>query len=181
MTSLVHPPARSSLGLTGRLRTYAVLLGVLCLALLVACVVLALQVHSGNTAQDQLDQARAEAVVAARQEMLNLDALSAATYDRDLARVLAGATGMFKMQASTSFSTAAFKAPYVARKSVSTGTIVSAGVVRADCDTATVLVADDRLLKDSTLRTGSVAKARWQFDMEKHEGHWLLANLERVL
>jgi len=64
---------------------------------------------------------------------------------------------------------------------VSSGTIVAAGVVRADQSTATVLVADDRKLRDTSLKTGSVAKARWQFDMERHNGHWLLANLERVL
>ncbi len=181
MTSDSPQPAPSSSRLTGHLRTYAVALGVLCLALLVASVVLAVQVRSRSASQQDLDQARADAVVAARQEMLNLDALSAATYDKDLARILAGATGTFQKQAASSFALAMFKKPYLDRKSVSSGTIVVAGVVRADQSTATVLVADDRLLRDTSLKTGSVAKARWQFDMEKHDGHWLLANLERVL
>jgi len=181
VTSDSPQPAPSSSRLTGHLRTYAVALGVLCLALLVASVVLAVQVRSRSASQQALDQARADAVVAARQEMLNLDALSAATYDKDLARILAGATGTFQTQAASSFALAMFKKPYLDRKSVSSGTIVAAGVVRADQSTATVLVADDRLLRDTSLKTGSVAKARWQFDMEKHDGHWLLANLERVL
>jgi len=181
VTSDSPQPAPSSSRLTGHLRTYAVALGVLCLALLVASVVLAVQVRSRSASQQDLDQARADAVVAARQEMLNLDALSAATYDKDLARILAGATGTFQKQAASSFALAMFKKPYLDRKSVSSGTIVVAGVVRADQSTATVLVADDRLLRDTSLKTGSVAKARWQFDMEKHDGHWLLANLERVL
>jgi len=181
VTSDSPQPAPSSSRLTGHLRTYAVALGVLCLALLVASVVLAVQVRSRSASQQALDQARADAVVAARQEMLNLDALSAATYDKDLARILAGATGTFQKQAASSFALAMFKKPYLDRKSVSSGTIVAAGVVRADQSTATVLVADDRLLRDTSLKTGSVAKARWQFDMEKHNGHWLLANLERVL
>jgi len=181
VTSDSPQPAPSSSRLTGHLRTYAVALGVLCLALLVASVVLAVQVRSRSASQQALDQARADAVVAARQEMLNLDALSAATYDKDLARILAGATGTFQKQAASSFALAMFKKPYLDRKSVSSGTIVVAGVVRADQSTATVLVADDRLLRDTSLKTGSVAKARWQFDMEKHDEHWLLANLERVL
>jgi Mce-associated membrane protein len=181
VTSDSPQPAPSSSRLTGHLRTYAVALGALCLALLVASVVLAVQVRSRSASQQALDQARADAVVAARQEMLNLDALSAATYDKDLARILAGATGTFQRQAASSFALAMFKKPYLDRKSVSSGTIVAAGVVRADRSTATVLVADDRLLRDTSLKTGSVAKARWQFDMEKHDGHWLLANLERVL
>lgn len=181
MTSDSPQPAPSASRLTGHLRTYAVALGVLCLALLVASVVLAVHLRSRSASQQALDQARADAVVAARQEMLNLDALSAATYDKDLARILAGATGTFQKQAASSFALAMFKKPYLDRKSVSSETIVAAGVVRADQSTATVLVADDRLLRDTSLKTGSVAKARWQFDMERHNGHWLLANLERVL
>jgi Mce-associated membrane protein len=53
-------------------------------------------------------------------------------------------------------------------------------VVRADTDTATVLVAVDRTVKDSTDPQGAVAHDRWRVDLEKHGGRWLVSDLEPV-
>lgn len=153
-------------------------LAVVAVLLIVASVSLAVVVkrHSDDVAA--ADEARVQAVVSARQSILNLDSLSASTIDRDLARVTDGATGTFKAE----FAKAApdLKKLVVERKTVSSGEIRSAGIVRSDNDTATVLVAVDRTIKDSTNATGVVARDRWRVDLEVHGGRWLVSDLQPV-
>ena len=153
-------------------------LAVVAVLLIVASISLAVVVkrHSDDVAA--ADEARVQAVVSARQSILNLDSLSASTIDRDLARVTDGATGTFKAE----FAKAApdLKKLVVERKTVSSGEIRSAGIVRSDNDTATVLVAVDRTIKDSTNATGVVARDRWRVDLEVHGGRWLVSDLQPV-
>lgn len=153
-------------------------LSVLTVLLLVACVVLALVVKSHRDARNASDAAREGALQAGRQAILNLDALSAATIDKDLARVVAGSTGTFKEQFTK--AQADLKSLILAKKTVSSGKVLSAGVVRSDLDTATVLVAVDRLVKDNTDATGVTARDRWKISLERRGGRWLVANLDAV-
>lgn len=146
--------------------------------LIVGCVVLALLERSKREDVDAPVAAREAAVQSGRQAILNLDALSAPTIDKDLARVIAGATGKFKDQFSQ--AQVQLKELVVSRKTESSGTILSAGIVRSDSDTATVLVAVDRLVKDSTNPKGATAHDRWRVDLELHGGRWLVANLDAV-
>ena len=164
------PAARRSAGV--------VVLAVLSVLLVIACVVLALVVKSHRDARDQADAARDAALSAGRTAIVNLDALSVSTIDADLARVLASATGNFKDQFGK--AQADLKSLVVSRKTTSSGQILSAAVVRGDLDTATVLVAVDRLVKDSTTPAGTTAHDRWKLDLERHGGRWLVANLEAV-
>lgn len=164
--------------LSGRSRTAILVLSIGCALLLVASAVLGVRVLIKRHDQHDLESARNDAVVAARQEIVNLDGLSAATIDTGLKLVLDGATGTFKDQFSR--SQADLKMLIVKQKTVSSGTILSAGVVRADTSTVTVLVAVDRTVKDSTTPQGAVAHDRWRIDLEKHGGRWLVANLQPV-
>ena len=45
---------------------------------------------------------------------------------------------------------------------------------------ATVLVAVDRVVKDSTTPDGTTAHDRWKVSLELRSGRWLVANLEAV-
>lgn len=159
-------------------RTAVLVLGVLAVLLLAADAALAVLWLSHRSHRDALESARTDAVVAARQEIVNLDSLSAATIDRDLATVLAGATGTFREQFSR--SQADLKALVLQHKTQSTAVIASAAVVRADSSSATVLVAADRTVRDSTTPDGQVAHDRWTVDLEKHGGRWLVADLQPV-
>lgn len=159
-------------------RTAVIVLSALAAALLVACVVMAALLLIRRHDNSSLSSARTAAVAAARQEVLNLDSLSAATVDRDLKRVLDGSTGTFKDQFKRAQSD--LKLLIVQRKSVTSGTIDSAAVVRADTSTATVLVAVDRSVTDATDPNGAVTHDRWRVDLEKHGGHWLVADLQPV-
>ncbi|HUR50640.1 MAG TPA: hypothetical protein VMZ11_00790 [Mycobacteriales bacterium] len=153
-------------------------LAVLAVLLLAASIALALTVKAHNDDREALVAARDAALSAARQEIVNLDSLNFATIDRDLTRVVDGATGTFKEQFSR--AKADLKAQVVQRKSVSSGTVLSAGVVRADTNTATVLVAAERTVKDSSTTAGGTAHDRWSVALEKHGGRWLVAGLEPV-
>ncbi|MCW2598786.1 MAG: hypothetical protein JWM02_615 [Frankiales bacterium] len=156
-------------------RTALVVLSAVGVVLIIASIVLAFVVKQHSDARRNLDIARSDAVAAARQAIINLDSISAATIDADLKRVLAGTTGSFKDQFSKSQTD--LKQVVVQAKRSSTGTIRSAGVVRADTDSATVLVAVDRIVKDSTNQNGVVINDRWKLDLEKHGGRWLVAAL----
>ncbi len=153
-------------------------LTVLAVLLVAAAVALALVVRSHRADRDAFDQARGDALLAGRQLLLNLDAISAPTVDTDMQRVLDGSTGDFK----DSFMKAQgdLKKVVQANATTSTGQILAAGIVRADADSATVLVAVDRKLKDKTNPNGVVAHDRWQMALEKHGGRWLVADLQPV-
>ena len=159
-------------------RTALLVLSVVGVLLIAASIALAIIGGQHKSARSDLESARSDAVTAARQEILNLDSLSAATIDADLGRVVAGATGSFKDQFGK--AQAALKQVVAARQTVSTGRILSAGLVRADTDSATVLVAVDRTVKDTSNTGGVVAHDRWKLDLEKHGGRWLVADLQPV-
>ncbi|MGB8649796.1 MAG: hypothetical protein WCD35_03955 [Mycobacteriales bacterium] len=161
-----------------RSRVLVVVLGALVLVLAASSIALAFVAKAHRDDRAALENARQSALTAGRQAIVNLDAISVTTIDSDLDRVLAGATGQFKDQFSK--ARADLKQLVLARKTVSSGTILSAGVVRADTDSATVLVAVDRLVKDTTSADGVTAHDRWRLDLEKHGGRWLVADLQPV-
>lgn len=174
-----QPPAAQERPRTSRrARTAVVALSAVAVLLAAASVGLAVTVKAHVDDRNALDTARNAAVAAARQEIVNLDSLSWDTVDADLKRVLDGATGTFKDQFTRAQKD--LKPVVVQRKSQSSGQVLFAGVVRADTDTATVLVAVDRTVKDSTDPTGAVAHDRWRVDLEKHGGRWLVSDLQPV-
>ncbi len=146
--------------------------------LLIASIVLGFLVAGHARSRSDLTSAQGDAVSAARQAIKNLDSLSAATVDADLKRVVDGATGSFKEQFSK--AQAELKKVVVERKTVSSATVLSAGLERSDLNSATVLVAVDRTVTDTSTPNGVVAHDRWKMQLEKHSGRWLLATLEPV-
>jgi Mce-associated membrane protein len=173
---VIEAPPR--LPLSRRARVTAIVLSALSVVLVAASVTFGLLGLSHQRDTDDLRDAREAALTAARQEIVNLDSLDHSTIDRDLKRVLDGATGAFKDQFSRAQGD--LKTLTVQRKSVSTGNVLYAGIVRADTDTATVLIAADRTVRDSTDTAGSVAHDRWRVDLEKHGGRWLVSDLQPV-
>lgn len=161
-----------------RTRVRLIVLSLLGVVLIVASVVLSLLWVQQRDDRDRTAAAQSAAVGAARQAIKNLDSLSADTVDADLARIVAGATGSFKEQFVK--AQAQLKQVVIQRKTVSTATILAAGIERSDDDSATVLVAVDRSVKDTTTPDGVIAHDRWKLTMEKHGGRWLVATLDPV-
>jgi Mce-associated membrane protein len=159
-------------------RSPVVALGVVAALLAAACVALLVVGNRHEGARDDLASARAAAVAAAQQEIVNLDSISVKTVDADIKRVVDGATGTFKELFTKAQGD--LKQVFLERQSTSKARIRSAGLVRGDLDTATVLVAVDRTLSDKTRPDGVVQAERWTLELEKHNGRWLVSKLEPV-
>jgi Mce-associated membrane protein len=150
------------------------------LALLVAAVVAGGLLGRHWYDQQQLAQARSEALAAARQTCVNFVSISSSTVDADLARIVDGATGQFKDEFTQ--DTAQVKAAVVQNKVDSHGTVLRAGVVSADKHSAVILVAVDATVKNTSAPDGRLSHYRIQVNMARDaaSGRWLVAQLQFV-
>jgi Mce-associated membrane protein len=146
--------------------------------LLAAGAGLFLLIRSHNHTRD-LRQARVDAIVAARQLIINLDGVSAATADRDFERINDTTTGEFKKQFVTIEAT--LKSLLESRKTISNALIVSAAVVSGTTTRASVLVAEDRTVSDNTTTTPAVRAQRWSVSLVKQNDVWLVSGLASVV
>jgi hypothetical protein len=131
-------------------------------------------------AQQRLDESRQQALGAARQTTVNFVSVSAATVDRDLQRVTAGATGDFKDE----FTRGApqVRAAVVENNVESRGSVLRAGLVSGDNDSAVVLVAVDATVKNVKAPQGRLSHYRIQVDVTRDakSGRWLVSKLQFV-
>jgi Mce-associated membrane protein len=159
-----------------RRRGLVAALGIALVAVLVALAVI------GNRWYDQrqLATARQEALAAARQTTVNFVSVSAATVDRDLQRVTAGATGDFKDE----FTRGApqVRAAIVENNVDSRGSVLRAGLVSSDRDSAVALVAVDATVKNVKAPQGRLSHYRIQVDLARDakSGRWLVSKLQFV-
>ncbi|MEU1688444.1 hypothetical protein [Micromonospora sp. NPDC005707] len=126
------------------------------------------------------DQARREAVAAARQAAVNFVSVSAASVDRDLSRITAGATGDFKDEFTR--GQAQVRAAVVENKVQSQGTVLRAGIVSGDRRRAVVLVAVDATVRNVKAPDGRPSHYRVQLDLvrDRDSGDWLVTRLQFV-
>jgi Mce-associated membrane protein len=150
------------------------------LAVLVAAVVAGGLLGRRWYDQRQLVQARSEALAAARQTCVNFVSISSSTVDADLKRIADGATGQFKDEFAQ--DTAQVKAAVVQNKVDSHGTVLRAGIVSADRQSAVVLVAVDATVKNTSAPDGRLSHYRIQVNMARDaaSGRWLVAQLQFV-
>jgi Mce-associated membrane protein len=150
------------------------------LAVLVAAVVAGGLLGRRWYDQRQLAQAQSEALAAARQTCVNFVSISASTVDADLKRIADGATGQFKDEFTQ--DTAQVKAAVVQNKVDSHGTVLRAGIVSADKQSAVVLVAVDATVKNTSTPDGRLSHYRIQVNMARDaaSGRWLVAQLQFV-
>jgi Mce-associated membrane protein len=130
--------------------------------------------------QQRLDAAHRAALASARQTTVDFVTVSAATVDRDLERVLAGATGDFRDEFSR--GRAQVRAAVVENKVSSTGTVLSAGLVSGDLDSAVALVAVDAAVTNAGAPEGRLSHYRIQVDLavDPGSGRWLVSRLQFV-
>ncbi|SCF13957.1 Mce-associated membrane protein [Micromonospora viridifaciens] len=126
------------------------------------------------------DQARQEAVAAARQAAVNFVSVSAASVDRDLQRITAGATGDFKEEFTR--GQAQVRTAVVENKVQSQGSVLRAGLVSGDRRHAVVLVAVDATVKNVKAPDGRPSHYRIQLDLVRDgdSGDWLVSKLQFV-
>jgi Mce-associated membrane protein len=154
---------------------------IVCLVVALAAAVAAAGVAGyGWYAQQRLDGARQQALAAARQTTVNFVSVSAATVDRDLQRVTAGATGDFKDE----FARGApqVRTAVVENNVDSRGSVLRAALVSGDADSAVVLVAVDANVKNVKAPQGRLSHYRIQVNVTRDakSGRWLVSKLQFV-
>ncbi|NUO56377.1 MAG: hypothetical protein HOV71_31630 [Hamadaea sp.] len=148
----------------------------------VLAVALAATAYAGHGwwKQRQLETAHAEAVTAARQLAVNFVSISAGTVDADLARIASGATGEFGDEFGRGMP--GVREAVLTNKVRSVGTVLRAGLVSGDDDSAIVLVAIDATVSNVKAPDGRVSHYRMQLDLAKDDasGKWLVSRLQFV-
>jgi len=170
-----HPTAAGS-GPAGRRRALTGLLVVLLAAALVGAGGYGHRWYADRAT----DQARRDAVAAARQAAVNFVSVSAASVDRDLHRITAGATGDFKDEFTR--GQAQVRTAVVENKVQSQGSVLRAGLVSGDRRHAVVLVAVDATVQNVKAPDGRPSHYRIQLDLvrDRDSGDWLVSRLQFV-
>ncbi|TDC43509.1 hypothetical protein [Micromonospora sp. KC213] len=127
-----------------------------------------------------VEEARQGALAAAKQVAVNFVSVSAASVDRDLQRISAGAAGDFKEEFARGQSQV--RAAVVENKVESQGSVLRAGMVSGDRRRAVVLVAVDATVKNVKAPEGRPSHYRIQMDLvhEPESGQWLVSRLQFV-
>jgi Mce-associated membrane protein len=159
-------------------RRWRILVSVL--ALLLVGAVAAATVYGQRWYQrSQVEAAHEQALAAARQVTVDFVSISASSVDRDLQRIAAGATGEFKDEFTRGMSQV--RAAVVENNVDSHGTVLRAGLVSGDRDSAVVLVAVDATVKNVRAPEGRLSHYRIQVDVTKvHSGQWLVSRLQFI-
>jgi Mce-associated membrane protein len=163
---MTRPPARRLVAL------------VLLAAVGVAAVVLGAMSWSRTAAAADHDARRTEILGAARQQAVNFTTLDYRHLDRDLGRVLRGATGDFRRQFRA--GTDDLSALVRQNKAVSEGDVLDAGIVSDDADSARVLVVADSAVTNSADQKPQQRHYRMQLDLVRHGSRWLVSDLQFV-
>jgi Mce-associated membrane protein len=129
-------------------------------------------------AEHQREQARAEAVAAARQLAVNFVTVDYQRVGQDTDRVRAGATGDFLK--SYSGSIAELKKVIVANKTVSRAERTEAALVSGDLDSAVALVGVVAPTTNTSVPDGQKKTYRMRLELRKVSDAWKVENLEFV-
>ncbi len=161
------PPA------SGRSRVL-IALAATCALLAVAAVVLGFQLRR----YAQVEDARQDALRAARQSALNLTSIDNERFDEAVQRVLDGATGDFRREFED--NTESLKKLLADNQVNAQGSVLEAGLVRADKSNATALVVVDSTVRNVATPAGRVNTYRMQIEVERVDGRWLTSGLRFV-
>jgi Mce-associated membrane protein len=123
-------------------------------------------------------QASKDAVQAARQEAVNLVTLDHRHIDDDVRNILTGATGEFHDEYAKDATRV--KQIVTTNQVRSSGSILEAGVVTSDADSATVLVVVDSMVRNKADEKGQLRHYRIQFEMSRQGTRWLARTLQFV-
>jgi Mce-associated membrane protein len=106
--------------------------------------------------------------------------VSAATVDRDLQRIVDGATGDFKDEFTR--GQAQVRAAVVENNVESRGTVLRAALVSGDRRFAVVLLAVDATVRNAKTPDGRVSHYRIQVEVSRDadSGRWLVSRLQFV-
>ena len=148
------------------------------IALLVVLLAVGVVMFSKWRDEKTTHEAYDDALAAAKAETLAFTTLDYRSAKASVDRVQKGATGDFAKQFAK--QSAAIEKLTRQNKSLSKGTVVSAGVVSMDKDSARVIVVADSQVTNKTTKKPVPRHYRLQLDLEKKDGEWLTGALEFV-
>lgn len=151
-----------------------VVLALLCVLLAVVAVVLGVRLRG----YAQTEDARSDALRAARQSALNLTTIDVAQFDEAVQRVLEGATGDFRQEFEDNSEN--LEKLLTENEVDADGSVISAGLVRSDRSNATALVVVDSTVRNTAVPEGRLNTYRMQIDVERVDGRWLTSSLRFV-
>jgi Mce-associated membrane protein len=155
-------------------RWLTVLLAVLLAALLATAGILAWQLQGAQA----LEERRTQVLQAASEHATDFLSVDYRHAQRDTAKVLAGTTGQFRQEYARSRD----RLQQLVRqnKSISTGKVLSVGVVSADEDSARAIVVADSQVQNLATTQPQPRHYRLQLDLAKQDGRWLVSGLQFV-
>ncbi len=162
----------------GRTRAVRPVVLALLVVVAVAAAVLAAASLSRVAAAAERSDRRAAVLDSARQQAVNFTTLDYRHLDRDLGRVLRGATGDFRRQFRA--GTKDLSALVTQNKAVSRGQVLDAGLVSSDADSARVLVVADSTVTNAADPKPQKRHYRMQLDLVRHGDRWLVSDLQFV-
>lgn len=124
------------------------------------------------------EQARADVVEAAENEVVGLITISARTTGEDLEELIEGATATFRDDLRDQADR--LRQEVVENEVEATGEVVSTGVVSLADETATVIVAARGTVDNRSARQPEPRSYRLEVELQKVEGSWLVSALRFV-
>lgn len=152
-------------------------------SILVAATVIALLVVAGERGLAWQDHRQRvtdgeNAAAAARAEVEGLIGVSSATSKQDLEKLLDGATAGFRDELAAQADS--FRQALAKNKVITTGKVVSTGVVKIDGGRATVGVATSGTVKNKQVAKPEPRNFRLRVDLHQDGDRWLVSGLEFV-
>lgn len=128
--------------------------------------------------QDSRDENRTAMMRAGRQMSVDFMTYKYQTWDDDVQRVLANATGPFKQQFSDTATS--LKQQVTQNQASSQGEVLEAGIVSMDADSGQLLVVIDAAVANKAAPNGQLRHLRVKLDMVREGDRWLTADLQFV-
>jgi Mce-associated membrane protein len=128
--------------------------------------------------QDSREEGRTAMTRAGRQMAVDFMTYKYQTWDADVQRVLANATGPFKQQFSS--TAASLKTQVVQNKASSQGEVLEAGIISMDSDSGQLLIVVDAAIANTSAPNGQLRHLRVKLDMVREGDRWLTADLQFV-
>ena len=125
---------------------------------------------------DSLDEARTQALSAARQIAVDFSAYNYQHIDQDFARVAAESTGAFRDDYLK--QSAGVKGVIIQVKAVSTAEVAGAAVVEASSTVATVILALNRTVTNTKVPKGQHDSFGLEMGLVNKGGHWLATQVK---
>lgn len=128
--------------------------------------------------QHHRDAARDAAVTAAKQVLINAYSIDYHSVDTDYQRFISGTSGDLHSQLTSGKSK--FISTVKSTRTQETAQIMDAGLVRFDGDTATVTIALNSPLTNSSVKSATTRSYRTEVDVQRIHGKWLATAIRQV-